>query len=97
MNKQEPIYAHLDIGLSEDIQIVKQDNKLKLLYYNEESETISRESLYKLSQLLDNKDTTLYTNSGIDLHQSEDELYGIKIQRFSYTDYDIIKDGLYDC
>jgi hypothetical protein len=86
----------INIGLQNQLEVIETKSGYNLLYYNEEPEVITREILQELSILLVADSIVLHTNCGLDLHSTEKELYGIEVKKFSYFDYQLVKDDIHN-
>lgn len=70
--------------LANPIELHQSGLDYHLIYLTEEIESISRATLKKLaSDLGCLGNLHLHTNAGIDLHSSEDELYGFRTHRLA--------------
>lgn len=88
--------TEIKIGLKNPLEVITKGNGIILLYYTEDIEQITRKHFKEISELIQNENITLHTNCGVDLHSSEDSLYNIKVKKFSYMDYALVKDDLMD-
>jgi hypothetical protein len=83
-DKSYPAFSYLD-----------KKGKYTVKYMTDEFETFSKGDLLKLKEYIGG-DFTFKTNAGVDLHSSEDSYKGIKVEKLSFLEMDLITPSISD-
>jgi hypothetical protein len=80
-------------GLIEELVVATTLNKVELIYFTEEFEVITKETLQGIIDELElENEVTLFTNAGIDLHSTVDNYKNINVRKLTFFQIENLKE-----